>query len=749
MGPRRVQNIINSSKLRGDKLHTSLEPKLSYDADSTLECHKDCVSTYTSKSHIKRHVSISGAGSDPGLPESKRSCRSSSTSFDFQINCLFCGEVCQLQLDPRHPERWNKVIRCATAEQGDDYNFKKDILKVCNQRGDTQADEVRIRIQGAISDLHAADAVYHKTCHFRFMSPRNISVTQRKSLSQKEEPDKAFDTIVLEMQKQPTRIWNAIEIHSLYQDCQGIQLSRRALVTKLVEHFGKDLLILSGNGVSSLLVFRSKASNSLRLIDDDEDELHASIECVAKEIQSECKELKRDSWLYDTRISLNDALTTCSTTLLDLLKTTSIKLDATLTAALVGNIVTSQLASQATTLQIALGIFLRDKHFIQQMSNFNVCCSYDEVVRFKASAASAASEKINLRGLLDHKKGLVQAVADNLDADISTANGLSSTHALAMLMTQTPLTNDSTCKHQDENSYPIKRLRKEDVSNQAVQAPMVQRYNGPTNPVMPAEKSVRQDLSPNVLASQIVSLHRARDMDFEFLRQLQEDPDTPEHGGFNTWLAREQGHALQPATTAVYTPLIDMTPADPDTMMTAMVEAQHLTAETGQAYTIFTSDLQLYRVMVDITWVYPDMFSLFIPRLGGMHLMMSYIGSVGALMSSSGLEEILSSSFGGVAKMLSGKKFPQNYRALRILAEELLCKLTCNLISYDDLMQVLEDRALQSRTSKLWVDSFLKPVFIMMLFVRAEREGDWPLHIWCVTQMLPYFFAAGHINYAR
>ncbi len=37
----------------------------------------------------------------------------------------------------------------------------------------------------------------------------------------------------------------------------------------------------------------------------------------------------------------------------------------------------------------------------------------------------------------------------------------------------------------------------------------------------------------------------------------------------------------------------------------------------------------------------------------------------------------------------------------------------------------------------------------MMLFVRAEREGDWPLHMWCVAQMLPCFFAAGHINYAR
>ena len=35
-----------------------------------------------------------------------------------------------------------------------------------------------------------------------------------------------------------------------------------------------------------------------------------------------------------------------------------------------------------------------------------------------------------------------------------------------------------------------------------------------------------------------------------------------------------------------------------------------------------------------------------------------------------------------------------------------------------------------------------------MMFIRAEREGDWPLHLHAVSKMLPYFFAAGHHNYA-
>ena len=34
-----------------------------------------------------------------------------------------------------------------------------------------------------------------------------------------------------------------------------------------------------------------------------------------------------------------------------------------------------------------------------------------------------------------------------------------------------------------------------------------------------------------------------------------------------------------------------------------------------------------------------------------------------------------------------------------------------------------------SRTTKLWVDCLINPLFIMVMHVRAEPEADWPLHL--------------------
>ena len=180
-----------------------------------------------------------------------------------------------------------------------------------------------------------------------------------------------------------------------------------------------------------------------------------------------------------------------------------------------------------------------------------------------------------------------------------------------------------------------------------------------------------------------------------------------------------------------------------------MKEAQHLTSMSGQSFTIFTLDQQLYRVCVNILWAYPDEFIDFFPRLGGMHQLMSFVGSCGKLMNNSGLEVVMASAFASVDKLLKGKLYPMCVRSLRFVVEELLRPYMPELSSFRDMMNFLEDVSSKIRTSKLWVDCLIKSVLLIMQYVRAERTGDWLLHLYASAEMIKYFFAAGHVNFAR
>ena len=72
-------------------------------------------------------------------------------------------------------------------------------------------------------------------------------------------------------------------------------------------------------------------------------------------------------------------------------------------------------------------------------------------------------------------------------------------------------------------------------------------------PNMPAGESILSVCPLKVLAEQCVIRRRAQDLDFEFLKNIAYGPKTPEYGGFNTKLARDQSQSLKPATTFMYT----------------------------------------------------------------------------------------------------------------------------------------------------------------------------------------------------
>lgn len=161
---------------------------------------------------------------------------------------------------------------------------------------------------------------------------------------------------------------------------------------------------------------------------------------------------------------------------------------------------------------------------------------------------------------------------------------------------------------------------------------------------------------------------------------------------------------------------------------------------------------------------------------------MSFLGSIGYIMSGSGLEDLFKLIFApnSVEKIMFGHAYSRAVRA-HFLTHLSLAKIIldfidftdderdeidfilsdaekCVILTADEIQQVqtasakfaeeLQKLEKRSPTAKLWVQYF-RMVTLVKRFIQAERSGNWTLHLDTVRKMLPYFHATGHCSYAE
>ncbi|XP_031784033.1 uncharacterized protein LOC116417072 [Nasonia vitripennis] len=66
----------------------------------------------------------------------------------------------------------------------------------------------------------------------------------------------------------------------------------------------------------------------------------------------------------------------------------------------------------------------------------------------------------------------------------------------------------------------------------------------------------------------------------------------------------------------------------------------------------------------------------------------------------------------------------------------------------DRFMKQIEEFQKRGPTAQLWIQ-YWDMLAIVKNFIKAERSGNWDLHLKCIEQMIPYFHASGHNNYAK
>ena len=168
-----------------------------------------------------------------------------------------------------------------------------------------------------------------------------------------------------------------------------------------------------------------------------------------------------------------------------------------------------------------------------------------------------------------------------------------------------------------------------------------------------------------------------------------------------------------------------------------------------------------------------------IPRLGGFHLLKSYLASFGVIFADSELHDIIKLIYEGelaADSILNRNSYDKTIRAHILQHVIPASTFTDNELSLvktiildcsknhagigsknipmaerfrSKIKNVLAQLDNAGKTPSLWC-LYHYMVDTIKIFIRAERMGDFTLHLSCITnRMLHVFAAAGHHNYAK
>ena len=80
-------------------------------------------------------------------------------------------------------------------------------------------------------------------------------------------------------------------------------------------------------------------------------------------------------------------------------------------------------------------------------------------------------------------------------------------------------------------------------------------------------------------------------------------------------------------------------------------------------------------------------------------------------------------------------------------SQESLEKFLNNTEQFNEGMKEYENEKKENSTFTFWKrKQYMEMVQILLLFIRAEREGNWKLHIDATQMMLPYMATYDHVN---
>lgn len=792
----------------------------------SLVWHKDCFSSFTSKTHLERlkRRSATSSVSDNTNETHVTTTRSSVSSMQWE-KCIFC----QLETgDALHQ------VQTLEASSKVMLNAKNTSPVLC------------YRVAG-VADLVAAEAKYHLKCYVTFFRKAEKQNAGHEMDFEDSFQQACFQKCMAELTSEFRNgnifsirsVWNRYcELLSSNENCKMTEIDSnilRSFRTRVKAHFGERIdIVENGRKRDSLLLLpnlpkhvyvknlvdNAKANETEQVekdvksvfLSDDETNLGRSLYHLVSLIRADIHEVvgDEDYDVIDSEHAMNLIPQSLFLLVSMLLGENSQPNHHDKIISIAQDII--HVASKGrvhTPKHLGIGLAVhhatRSKSLVNLLHASGNSISYDLVQRVETSIANHELERFKANDNVVVPRSLtpgrfLQFAGDNINILEETLDGKGQFNATQIVAFQDAdantegitSTDSSRTKSAIGKDHSIKGSVPSEFHETLDSGYSKKRRPSPIIPLVELSWFKSDVTDDEVLQA------RCQDLSWILSRltssRMDDGQVVPAWTSFNQVVCPEDPSSGLVSVASM--PILQAKADDPDTVYTVLARCKYISESLGQKYTVVTFDQAIYCKAKEIVWMKGNEFRNTIIRLGGFHIIMNFMKAIGQHLDGSGLKNAWTESgvFGEitVGKMIDGSAYNKAVRGHKIAVEALWRLLWVKFETWCDennksippevrkhamevakgfkghdidgtqkafqaltnvnatIFPIMEEfeRELQMPQFQYWLN-YMNMVSILLQFIRAEREGNWPLHLASFSRMLPWFALYNHTNYSR
>lgn len=648
-------------------LESSVKRKLSADEQflrglSEVRVHSACQTRYNNEKLI---AAFARRGYDTSESRFLVPTRSQVQKFDFTNACFLCEEAISDDYRAKQAklplERRNVPVKVTIPEMAN------KIIEKARMRGDEWGKKIEERISQLLNlntDLVAVNAEYHQKCLKSFYHPPKSA--QKRGFRPSPSVDEAMQVIFSYIDENSDECQFSIQqlLELIEEDSRP---HSKTVKSRLQEKYGDQIIIsesrrgpvVSLKRVGDKILYDNWYSNEKK--GDEQEERLRIVEAAGKIIFEDIRAKvfntdeypPIDNYLDSARTAVPETLLLLLHVLILTNKRGSLdswkkKCLALAHAIMIAVRPKSFLSSIMTAVSVFIYKKFGSKHLLHLLSSMGFSASYEEANRLEGSYVLQARQGAKI---VESAVPFSQFIFDNADFNVNTLDGHHTFHAMGGIMAVTPREAVAT-------ESEVARLKVSSAAKVIADAGTVDlmSYHRPPNAGLKTIKIADIDIrySQGVVPS-------PDDIVWLYGKNSASSPSVP---GWNGFMELGTSGEKYECSKVVCLPFINAPPSEYNTVYTSIVSALKQCTLIKQNTCIVTFDQPLYWKACDIV-ANDTLLKNVVVRLGGFHLLMSFMGAMGTIMDGSGLKELFSTIYAtnSVDKILTGHAYARAVRA--------------------------------------------------------------------------------------